>query len=68
MSDDTTQRTTTFNPIDFTVTAPVQVGCWDSGGGMKICLTKRPNWFHQKMGYIFSGWKWTDNCCEQKNP
>jgi hypothetical protein len=56
MSD--TQHTT-FTPIDYT---PVYAGHWSIGGteGMRICLVERPNWFHQKMVYIFSGWKWTD--------
>ena len=58
MSDNDTIQHTTFNPIAPDI--PVRVGCWDSGCGMKIFLTKRPNWFHQKMVYIFSGWKWTD--------
>ena len=42
------------------LTPPKSVGCWDSGGGVKVMMTKRPNWFHQKMTYIFFGWKWTD--------
>jgi hypothetical protein len=56
MSD--TQHTT-FTPIDYT---PVYAGHWSIGGteGMRILLAKRPNWFHQKMAYIFIGWKWTD--------
>ena len=41
-------------------TPPECVGCWDSGGGVKVMMTKRPNWFHQKMTYAFFGWKWTD--------
>ena len=62
MSD--TQHTT-FNPI--TYTPPVYSGCWNIGGteGMRICVTTRPNWFHQKMTYIFFGWKWTDS--KEKN-
>ena len=59
MSDDTTQRTT-FNPVSYT--APVYSGCWTIGGseGMRICLVKRPNWFHQKMTRLLIGWKWAD--------
>ena len=56
MSDNTTQHTT-FNPIAYT--PPVYSGHWTIGG-MRICLEKRPNWFHQKMTYIFFGWQWTD--------
>jgi hypothetical protein len=61
MSDSTPQHIT-FNPITYISPAPVYSGHWSIGGtnGMRICLVERPNWFHQKMTYIFIGWKWTD--------
>ncbi len=63
MSDSTPQHTT-FSKLVYTaiVPAPVYAGHWSIGGtnGMRICLVNRPNWFHQKMTYIFIGWKWTD--------
>jgi hypothetical protein len=40
--------------------ASVSVGYWDTNGGITFWMTKRPNWFHQKMIYLFFGWKWTD--------
>ena len=40
-------------------TPPKYAGYW-SVVGMEIDLVKRPNWFHQKMSYIFFGWQWTD--------
>lgn len=60
MSDNDTTQHTTFNPITYTV--PVYAGYWIIGDtvGMRIALTKRPNWLHRKMTYIFFGWKWID--------
>ena len=59
MSDNTTQHTT-YNPIFYTI--PVYSGYWKIGDqtGMQIWMTKRPNWLHRKMTYIFFGWEWTD--------
>ena len=63
MSDNDTTQHTTFSKLVYTApAAPVYAGHWSIGGtnGMRICLVERPNWFHQKMTYIFIGWKWTD--------
>jgi len=46
--------------LKFTFTTRVSVGYWGNNGGNIFWMTKRPNWFHQKMIYLFFGWKWTD--------